>query len=64
MAESDIKIVRPEPGEPETKQQKPKSPSPLITEIERPKPGGQVPKKQPSEPIPITQPKPSPEKKQ
>ena len=62
----EVKIVnpprRPEGGGEGKKQQKPKSPSPLIIEIKPPKPGGQVQKKPPSEPKPITLPKPSPEK--
>ena len=64
--EFEVKIVnpsrRPESGGDETKQQKPKPPSPLLTEIERPEPVIQVTKKKPSEPIPTNQPKPSPEK--
>jgi hypothetical protein len=59
MAESYNKTLRPEPGEPEIKQQKIKPASPLITEIKPPKPGtgGQVPKKSPSEPLPPIKPK-------
>jgi hypothetical protein len=60
MSDSDTKIIRPiQPDEPEIKQQKPKSPSPLITEIKLPKPGteGQVAPKKQSEPIPPIKPK-------
>jgi len=66
--EFEVKIVnpsrRPESGGDETKQQKPKPPSPLITEIERPEPVIQVHQKTPSESIPTTKPKPSPNKQQ
>ncbi len=54
-------IKREEPIEPATKQQKPK---PASLPINPPGKGGQVPKKPPSEPIPTTKPKLSPEKQQ